>query len=49
VVEAYPIDVAAKKTSSAELYHGALSTFLGAGFTEVARASAYRPIVRRAL
>lgn len=49
VVEAYPVDLAAKKASSAELYHGSLSTFLGAGFTEVARPSAHRPIVRRAL
>jgi GNAT superfamily N-acetyltransferase len=47
VVEAYPIDVAAKRhTSSAELYHGPLSTFLSAGFREVARPRSFRPVVR---
>jgi GNAT superfamily N-acetyltransferase len=48
-VEAYPVDVAAKKPSSAELYHGPLSLFLRAGFTEVARPLPHRPVVRRAL
>jgi ribosomal protein S18 acetylase RimI-like enzyme len=47
VVEAYPIDVVAKgHISSAGLYHGALSTFLAAGFREVARPRSARPIVR---
>jgi hypothetical protein len=47
VVEAYPVDVAAKRsTSSAELYHGPLSTFLAAGFREVARPRSTRPVVR---
>jgi GNAT superfamily N-acetyltransferase len=47
VVEAYPVDVAAKaRTSSAELYHGPLSTFLAAGFREVARPRPTRPVVR---
>jgi hypothetical protein len=47
VVEGYPVDVAAKAaTSSAELYHGALSTFLSAGFLEVARPRPARPVVR---
>jgi GNAT superfamily N-acetyltransferase len=47
VVEAYPIDVAAKRhTSSAELYHGPLSIFVSAGFREVARQRPSRPIVR---
>jgi GNAT superfamily N-acetyltransferase len=47
VVEAYPIDVAAKRhTSSAELYHGPLSTFRSAGFREVARPRPARPVVR---
>jgi GNAT superfamily N-acetyltransferase len=47
VVEAYPIDVAAMgHTSSAELYHGPLSTFLSAGFREVARPRPARPVVR---
>ncbi|WP_434811846.1 GNAT family N-acetyltransferase [Microbacterium sp. bgisy189] len=45
VVEGYPIDTDAKKTSTNELFHGALSTFLDAGFTEVARPGAARPIV----
>jgi GNAT superfamily N-acetyltransferase len=47
VVEGYPVDVAAKgATSSAELYHGPLSTFLAAGFREVARPGPARPVVR---
>jgi ribosomal protein S18 acetylase RimI-like enzyme len=47
VVEAYPVDVAAKgSASSAELYHGPLSTFLAAGFREVRRAHPARPVVR---
>lgn len=46
-VEAYPVDVAAKAgVSASELYHGVLSTFLAAGFTEVVRTSSSRPIVR---
>jgi GNAT superfamily N-acetyltransferase len=47
VVEAYPVDVAARSAvSSAELFHGPFSTFLAAGFREVARASRARPVVR---
>jgi GNAT superfamily N-acetyltransferase len=51
VLEAYPIDVAAKAAAgtsitSSELYHGALSTFLAAGFREVARPFPNRPVVR---
>jgi GNAT superfamily N-acetyltransferase len=49
LIEAYPVDVAAKKASSAELYHGALSLFLRAGFAELARPLPHRPVVRRAL
>lgn len=49
IVEAYPVDTAAKKTSSNELFHGALSSFLDAGFTEVARPAAARAIVSLAL
>jgi len=45
VVEGYPVDTSAKKSSSNELYHGALSTFVDAGFTEVARPTPARPIV----
>jgi GNAT superfamily N-acetyltransferase len=45
LVEAYPIDTATTKASSNELYHGALTTFLDAGFVETARPRADRPIV----
>lgn len=48
-VEGYPVDTAVKKSSSAELYHGTLSLFLGAGFAEVARPLPHRSVVRRAL
>jgi ribosomal protein S18 acetylase RimI-like enzyme len=49
-LEAYPVDVAAKgRVSSSELYHGSLSTFLAAGFTEVTRTAPTRPIVRLAV
>ena len=47
VVEAYPVDVTAKaSTSSAELFHGPLSIFLRAGFTETGRPRPARPVVR---
>jgi ribosomal protein S18 acetylase RimI-like enzyme len=47
LVEAYPVDVAAKAAvSSAELYHGPLSVFLAAGFREVRRSQPGRPVVR---
>jgi len=51
VVEGYPIDVDVKAAagtpiSTSGLYHGALSTFLKAGFREVARPSPARPVVR---
>jgi GNAT superfamily N-acetyltransferase len=50
VLEAYPVDVAVKKPSSSELYHGALSVYLQAGFTEFgARPKDTRAIVRLAL
>ena len=45
VVEGYPLDPSVQKFSSNELYHGILSTFLAAGFTEVARPKPARPIV----
>jgi GNAT superfamily N-acetyltransferase len=48
VVEAYPIDTAGAKRSSAELYTGTLAMFERAGFEEVARRG-WRPIVRRAV
>jgi GNAT superfamily N-acetyltransferase len=48
VVEGYPVDVAARdRVSSAELFHGTLSLFLGAGFHEVRRPSPTRVVVRR--
>lgn len=49
VVEGYPLDTEIKGFSSNELYHGTLSAFLGAGFTETARPGAARPIVAKAL
>ncbi|MFT4136164.1 GNAT family N-acetyltransferase [Microbacterium sp.] len=45
VVEGYPIDLSITRVSSNDLFHGALSTFEAAGFTEVARPGASRPIV----
>ncbi|GAA5152369.1 GNAT family N-acetyltransferase [Microbacterium pseudoresistens] len=33
IIEGYPIDTSAVKTSSNDLFHGALSTFTNAGFT----------------
>lgn len=47
VVEGYPVDVAVRgKTSSADLYHGTLTQFRAAGFEEVARPSADRPVMQ---
>ncbi len=45
IVEGYPIDLATTDVSANDLFHGALSTFEAAGFAEVARPSAHRPIV----
>ncbi|MBY0688853.1 GNAT family N-acetyltransferase [Microbacterium marinilacus] len=45
VVEAYPIATDTTKTSSNSLFVGALSTFLGAGFHEIARPTATRAVV----
>lgn len=45
VVEAYPVDTAVANASANELYHGVLSTFLAAGFREVARPRPDRAIV----
>ena len=47
-LEGYPID-SRKELAAAFLYTGALSTFLRAGFTEVARTARTRPVVRLAL
>ena len=50
VVEGYPVDSAVRRPNgAAELYHGLLSVFLRAGFTEVARPQPARPVVRLAL
>ncbi|WP_060916100.1 GNAT family N-acetyltransferase [Microbacterium oleivorans] len=49
VVEAYPVDTGVKRFSPNELYHGTLSSFLAAGFTETARPGAARPIVAKQL
>lgn len=48
-LEAYPIDVSVRTPTSSALYHGALSVFTRAGFTEVARPKPDRPTVRRTL
>ncbi|WP_460800113.1 GNAT family N-acetyltransferase [Microbacterium sp. GXF0217] len=44
-VEAYPIDTSAGKVPPNDLYHGALSTFLAAGFTRTAEHKPGRAIV----
>ena len=49
LIEAYPVDTAASDVSSNELFHGALSTFVDAGFREVAPLSRGRVIVSRDL
>ena len=49
-LEGYPVDPSAKKSvSGAELFHGALSVFLAAGFTEEHRPSPARALVRKQL
>ena len=50
-LEGHPVDVAARggKASSADLYHGTLSTFAAAGFVEVGRTGPGRPVVRLTL
>jgi GNAT superfamily N-acetyltransferase len=47
-LEGYPVD-ARTRQADAFVYHGLASTFTAAGFREVARRSATRPIMRRAL
>lgn len=50
VVEGYPVDVGARgKVSSADLYHGPLSLFTGAGFMVAARPTPDRAVVRLVL
>jgi GNAT superfamily N-acetyltransferase len=49
ILEAYPVDPTVRPTGSAGLFQGVLSTYLSAGFTEVARPSASRAVVRLVL
>ncbi len=46
IVEGYPKDTAVKHYSAADLYVGTVSLFEAAGFTEAARRSPTRPIMR---
>jgi GNAT superfamily N-acetyltransferase len=48
-VEGYPQDTAGAKKHANEMFVGSMSMFQGAGFEEVARRSAQRPIMRRQL
>ncbi|KDA07125.1 acetyltransferase [Microbacterium sp. CH12i] len=45
VIEGYPVDTTILKPSSNNLFHGALSTFLAAGFTAGPSAKPGRPLV----
>ncbi|MEV0149573.1 MULTISPECIES: GNAT family N-acetyltransferase [unclassified Nonomuraea] len=47
-VEGYPVD-SGRRLAAGELYHGWRSLFEDAGFTEVARRSPSRPVMRRPL
>jgi GNAT superfamily N-acetyltransferase len=50
ILEGYPVDVAAAvRVSTSRLYHGTLSTFVAAGFAEVARPRPDRPVMRLVL
>jgi GNAT superfamily N-acetyltransferase len=49
IVEGYPVDPSVRRTGSSGLYQGPLSMYLHAGFTEVARPSESRSVVRLAL
>lgn len=46
VIEAYPVDTSKGRVDSGSVFTGTLSMFKKAGFREVARRSAHRPIVR---
>ena len=48
-VEAYPVDTAGEKVSSADLYHGPLSSFVAAGFAITGRPVEGRAVVRLGL
>jgi len=45
VIEGYPVDTATTTVSSNDLFHGALSTFLAAGFSVVGELRSGRPLV----
>lgn len=49
IVEAYPVDTGGKPIPDAFAFHGLASTFEKAGFSEAARRSKTRPIMRRRL
>lgn len=49
VVEAYPVDTGGRKVSSADLYHGPLSSFEAAGFRVTGRPVDGRAVVELAL
>jgi GNAT superfamily N-acetyltransferase len=47
LLEGYPVEVApGARRASSELYHGTAATFAAAGFREVGRTSAARPVMR---
>lgn len=48
-LEAYPVDTGGERVSSADLYHGPLSSFEAAGFAVTARPVEGRAVVRLAL
>ena len=49
VLEAYPVDSLGSRKADAFIYTGIASSFAKAGFTEVARRSDTRPIMRKTL
>jgi GNAT superfamily N-acetyltransferase len=49
IVEAYPVDTSGKRIAPDAAYHGLASTFTAAGFKEVIRRSATRPIMRHTI
>ena len=49
IVEGYPVDPRSKRYAPTFAWHGLVAAFRAAGFKEVARRSATRPIMRRLL
>ncbi len=49
VIEADPVDPGGGRIGAEDAYHGVVSMFRAAGFTEAARRSGRRPIMRRSL